>query len=64
MNVEPPAEVLMAHRVFGDETKAEAWLRRPNSSFAGQRPIDLLQNELGAAKVRAALEQIDHGIFT
>ena len=52
----------LANRVFGDE-KATAWLNRTNSSFSDQKPIDLLKDELGAAVVREALEQIDHGIF-
>jgi len=52
----------LANRVFGDE-KATAWLNRTNSALSGQKPIDLLRDELGAAVVREALEQIDHGIF-
>ena len=53
----------LADRVFGDEDKAEAWLQRPNASLSGQKPADLLRDELGAAVVREMLEQIDHGIF-
>jgi putative toxin-antitoxin system antitoxin component (TIGR02293 family) len=53
----------LAHRVFGDRKKAEAWLSRPNKSLGGQVPSDLLKDELGAAVVRETLEQIDHGIF-
>jgi putative toxin-antitoxin system antitoxin component (TIGR02293 family) len=53
----------LANRVFADEIKADIWLNRPNQSFSGQKPIDLLQDELGAAVVREALEQIDHGMF-
>jgi hypothetical protein len=53
----------LADRVFGDETKAEAWLHRPNASLTDQKPIDLLEDELGAAVVRELLERIDHGIF-
>jgi hypothetical protein len=53
----------LAARVFGDEGKSKTWLKRPNSSLSGQRPIDLLKDELGAAVVREMLEQIDHGIF-
>lgn len=53
----------LAERVFGTEAKATAWLNRPNTAMAGQRPTDLIQDELGAAVVREALEQIDHGIF-
>ncbi|WP_283810395.1 MbcA/ParS/Xre antitoxin family protein [Bradyrhizobium guangdongense] len=53
----------LADRVFGDEDKAEAWLQRPNRALSGQRPAELLQDELGTAVVRELLEQIDHGIF-
>lgn len=53
----------LANRVFADETKADIWLNRSNPSFSGQKPIDLLEDELGAAVVREALEQIDHGMF-
>jgi uncharacterized protein (DUF2384 family) len=53
----------LADRVFGNEAKAEAWLHRPNAALSGQKPIDLLKDELGAAVVRETLEQIDSGIF-
>jgi len=53
----------LADRVFGDERKSEAWLQRPRATLSGQRPIDLLKDELGAAVVREILEQVDHGIF-
>jgi hypothetical protein len=53
----------LAERVFGDEKKAETWLQRPSASLSGQKPIDLLKDELGAAVVREMLERIDHGIF-
>ena len=53
----------LADRVFGDEKRAEAWLHRPNAALSGQKPIDLLNDELGAAVVRETLEQIDSGIF-
>ena len=53
----------LADRVFGDEQKAEAWLRRPNTSLSGQKPLDMLTDELGTAVVREMLERIDHGIF-
>jgi putative toxin-antitoxin system antitoxin component (TIGR02293 family) len=53
----------LADRIFGDEQKAEAWLQRPNASLSGQKPADLLNDELGTAVVREMLERIDHGIF-
>src|SRR4051812_44172495 len=52
----------VAYRVFGDDQKAESWLQRPNGSLAGQKPVCLLNDELGAAVVGAMLERIDHGI--
>jgi putative toxin-antitoxin system antitoxin component (TIGR02293 family) len=54
---------VLAERVFGDQAKADAWLNRPNPSLSGQKPVDLLGDELGTAVVRETLEQIDHGIF-
>jgi putative toxin-antitoxin system antitoxin component (TIGR02293 family) len=54
---------VLAHRVFGNAHKAEAWLSRPNASLDGQTPNALLGDELGASVVRETLEQIDHGIF-
>jgi hypothetical protein len=53
----------LAERVFGDREKAGAWLARPNTALSGQKPIDLLKDELGAVVVRETLEQIDSGIF-
>ncbi|MGY3609417.1 MULTISPECIES: antitoxin Xre/MbcA/ParS toxin-binding domain-containing protein [unclassified Bradyrhizobium] len=53
----------LADRVFGDQKKAITWLKRPNATLSGQRPIDLLKDELGTAVVREMLERIDHGIF-
>jgi len=55
--------VILADRVFSDKDKAEAWLNRPNTSLSGQKPADLLKDELGAAIVREMLERIDSGIF-
>ena len=53
----------LAERVFGDPAKADAWMSRANPGLSGQRPLDLLKDELGAAVVREMLERIDHGIF-
>jgi len=54
---------VLADRVFGDGKKAKTWLNRPNASMSGQIPWELMKDELGAAVVREALEQIDQGIF-
>jgi putative toxin-antitoxin system antitoxin component (TIGR02293 family) len=60
----PWIEILtLADRIFSDENKTETWLFRPNASMSGQRPVDLMRDELGLAVVRETLERIDHGIF-
>jgi Protein of unknown function (DUF2384) len=53
----------LADRIFGDPAQADAWLIRPSAALSGQRPVDLIRDELGTAVVREMLEQIDHGIF-
>src|SRR5664279_891564 len=46
----PWIEILtLADRIFADENKTEAWLYRPNASMSGQRPVDLMRDELGLA---------------
>ncbi|QUS41266.1 DUF2384 domain-containing protein [Tardiphaga alba] len=52
-----------ADQVFGDPAKAERWFNHPNRSMYGQKPIDLMKDDIGAAVVHETLGQIDHGIF-
>lgn len=53
-----------ADEVFGDPEKAEHWFGHPNRSMYGQKPIDLMQDDIGAAVVHETLGRIDHGIFS
>lgn len=48
--------------VFGDETKAAGWLRRPNRSLNGDLPLRLLDTEIGTAQVDEILGRIEYGI--
>ena len=52
---------LDAARAFGDLDKALRWLRKPNRVLAGEKPIDLITTEPGAALVNAALGTIEYG---
>jgi putative toxin-antitoxin system antitoxin component (TIGR02293 family) len=52
----------LAEDTFGDKGKADAWLRRPTTALRGERPIDLLDNELGGRLVEQLLYRIAHGI--
>lgn len=51
-----------ADRIFGDPGKSTRWLRKPNSAFSGQTPLELLKSEAGALAVEELLGQIDHGM--
>ena len=52
---------LDAARAFGDLDKAMRWLRKPNRLLAGDKPIDLIATEPGAALVNQALGTIEYG---
>ena len=50
-----------SEQVFGNKTKANVWLTRPNVALGGQSPIELARNESGYLVVKDVLERIDHG---
>ncbi len=52
---------LDAAQAFEDLDKALRWLRKSNRVLAGEKPIDLITTEPGAALVNAALGTIEHG---
>lgn len=53
----------LAHRVFANPAKAQAWLFAENPGLDGARPFDLLTSAEGSQRVEDALHQIDHGIY-
>jgi putative toxin-antitoxin system antitoxin component (TIGR02293 family) len=48
-------------QAFGALDKAMRWLRKPNRVLGGEKPIDLMTTEPGAALVRRALGTIEYG---
>jgi putative toxin-antitoxin system antitoxin component (TIGR02293 family) len=48
--------------VFGTEDKATTWLQRPNRALGNERPIRLLDTDVGARQVEDVLGRIAHGI--
>lgn len=54
--------VATAAEVLGDTDRAARWLRRPNRSLGGEAPLELLDTDLGAQQVEAALGRLDHGV--
>ena len=54
----------LANKVFGDATKAEAWLITPVKVLNDHTPTSRLQNAEGIEEVRALLLKIESGEFT
>jgi putative toxin-antitoxin system antitoxin component (TIGR02293 family) len=52
---------LDAAQAFGDLDKAMRWLRKPNRVLAGEKPIELITTEPGAALVNQVLGTIEYG---
>ena len=55
--------LLLAEETFGGAEKASAWLRRPNRSFGGDPPLELLDTGGGARAVELALGRLAHGVY-
>ncbi len=53
-----------AEEALGNREKAARWLRKPNRSIQGKRPIDLLKSDIGARMVERALGRIEHGVYS
>lgn len=64
--------VLAITRVFGlaielfdgDEGAARAWLLSPQRGLGSQRPIDLLQTDVGSREVESLIGRLEHGVFS
>lgn len=53
-----------AEEALGDPDKASRWLRKHNRSLGGNRPLDLLESDIGARMVERVLTRIEHGVFS
>jgi putative toxin-antitoxin system antitoxin component (TIGR02293 family) len=51
-----------AEEAIGDPEHAARWLRKPNRTLQGKRPLDLLVSDLGARMVEQVLGRIEHGL--
>ena len=52
---------LDAAEAFGDLEKAMRWLRKPNRTLGGEKPIELITTEPGAELVHQVLGTIEYG---
>ena len=50
--------------VFGSREKAASWLDRPNRALGGEKPLSLLDTEIGAGQIEDVLGRMEHGVFS
>lgn len=50
--------------VLGSLDKARLWLKTPNRALGCDRPLDLLDTEIGARQVEDVLLRLNYGIFS
>jgi putative toxin-antitoxin system antitoxin component (TIGR02293 family) len=53
-----------AVEMIGDQEKAIAWLRTPNRALSGERPLDLLDTDMGARMVEDIVGRIAYGVYS
>lgn len=52
-----------AAEVLGVES-GKRWLHTPNRALGGQRPLELLDTDLGTRQVEEVLGRIEHGVYS
>jgi putative toxin-antitoxin system antitoxin component (TIGR02293 family) len=50
--------------VLGSQEAATRWLTMPATALDGRRPIDLLSDPEGVARVLTLLVRMDYGVYT
>jgi len=56
--------VLRARETFGDDARADKWLRRPNRALGCSVPLEVTRHSSGADLVDALLDRIAYGDHT
>jgi putative toxin-antitoxin system antitoxin component (TIGR02293 family) len=54
----------IAHDVFEDEAIAARWFKQPNRILRGERPLDMLDTDVGSEEVVRLLGRIEYGIYS
>lgn len=58
------AQILdQAVRVIGSPELAEGWMSKPAKGLDGMKPIDLLENSIGAQLVSEFLTRLEYGVY-
>jgi putative toxin-antitoxin system antitoxin component (TIGR02293 family) len=53
-----------AMEVLGGDREARRWIHASNRALGGERPIDLLDTDIGAQAVTDVLGRIEHGVYS
>jgi putative toxin-antitoxin system antitoxin component (TIGR02293 family) len=53
--------IVEAEEIFGDRSKAIAWLKTPSLALNGLQPLDLMTSDPGAQLVRDELNRVRYG---
>lgn len=56
--------VIRAIEALDSVEKAQRWLRTPNRALRGERPMALLESDVGARMVEKVLGRIEHGVHS
>lgn len=54
----------LASKVLEDERRARQWFKQPNPALHGERPLDLLDTDVGTQQVIRILNRIELGIYS
>jgi putative toxin-antitoxin system antitoxin component (TIGR02293 family) len=53
-----------ASDVLGTRDRAVDWMTKPNRALAGERPVELLDTDVGFQNALDVLNRIEHGVFS
>jgi len=54
----------MARHVFENDENARIWFKEKNRELKGERPLDLLDTDVGTQEVLRSLNRLEHGIYS
>jgi putative toxin-antitoxin system antitoxin component (TIGR02293 family) len=54
----------LAKQVLENDDKAATWLQEPNRALHGERPLDMLDTEVGTREVELILNRLEHGVYS
>ena len=53
----------LATQVLGDQETARTWFHAPAIGLSGAKPVDVIKNEQGNARVLELLQRMQYGVY-